>query len=84
MTVSEPILSPEQLDSMEGKFKIWPKYEAFLADHLPDDQVGSILDIGGGSGVVMDMLLARFPHAHGVVLDSAEYMIERKDRKSVV
>ena len=79
MSSGEPILSQTQLETMEGEFAVWPQYEAFLGEHLPDEQIESILDVGGGSGIVMDLLLERFSAAHGVVVDSAEYMIERNN-----
>ncbi|NQZ96743.1 MAG: class I SAM-dependent methyltransferase [Myxococcales bacterium] len=87
MPQADPTLQPDQLDAMMGDFTAWPKYIELLEANFPNSDPKSILDIGGGNGIVIDRLLARFPNAHGVLLDDAAHMIERNqpgERKDLV
>lgn len=43
-----------------------------VVDHLPEmQQVHHVLDIGGGDGAVLNILLRRQPHLHATMLDLA-------------
>lgn len=54
--------------------------------HFPEGRF-SFLDIGGGNGWFADELLAMYPAATGMVLDSSAFMVEKNSampRKSVI
>lgn len=47
----------------------------------------TFLDVGGGNGAFADRILASYPDASGVVLDSSQFLLDRNrsnERKSLV
>lgn len=46
-----------------------------LIDMLPADLQGAVLDIGAGSGLTSELLLARHPQCEAILLDPVEAMI---------
>jgi SAM-dependent methyltransferase len=57
----------------------WPIFAALsdrLIDLLPIDLVGTVLDIGAGSGLTSERLLARHPRCNVVLVDPSEPMLE--------
>lgn len=69
----------------------WPQVHTTALLRLLRDAYGDshwrFLDLGGGTGMLADWILDRFPHAEGVVLDASRAAISRNtphERKSCV
>lgn len=45
-----------------------------LAERLPMEGVGQLLDVGGGTGIYSIALLQKYPHLRAIVLDHAEVL----------
>ncbi|HEY2190348.1 MAG TPA: class I SAM-dependent methyltransferase [Caldimonas sp.] len=57
----------------------WPIFAALsdrLIDLLPADLVGTVLDIGAGSGLTSERVLARHPRCNVILVDPSEAMLE--------
>jgi ubiquinone/menaquinone biosynthesis C-methylase UbiE len=48
---------------------------------LGEDASMTVLDLGGGSGKLMERILERFPNAQGVVVDQSEAFLALAERR---
>jgi len=65
---------------------VHPRYVAIQNEilRLLDDplaQGGLVVDLGGGSGRLMERILDRFPNAHGMVIDQSEPFLALAERR---
>lgn len=72
-------LSDEQVEAFDREYVDENRFARIcqkLDSDFPDGQF-SFLDVGGGNGCFCDQLLARYPEAHGTVLDNSELLLAR-------
>ncbi|WP_194931645.1 class I SAM-dependent methyltransferase [Lysobacter niastensis] len=72
-------LSDAQLEAFDTEHvspALWDMLVRRIDAQFPHGRL-RFLDVGGGSGRFADRLLARYPHAHGVVLDNSRLLLAR-------
>src|SRR5690348_3673134 len=52
-----------------------------LDSRFPTPDSLLIVDLGGGSGRLMERILDRWPHAHGIVIDQSEPFLALAERR---
>ncbi|TPV94083.1 MAG: class I SAM-dependent methyltransferase [Myxococcales bacterium FL481] len=80
-------LPPSALENYDQAFRDFEPYAALLGAEVDIDEVGTILDVGGGNGAFVDRLLAKYPAAQAWLVDDAPQMIARNvphDRKQTM
>lgn len=82
-------LSDGQLSTFDTEYvtdRRWAPVQRCIDRDFPDGRF-SLLDVGGGNGLFADRVLARYPNASAVVLDSAAVLLDKNvpcPRKSVL
>lgn len=66
----------EAYDRLCHRWEIFTLLSSRLIDMLPADLEGPVLDLGAGSGLTTELLLARHPRCNSILLDPAAAMIE--------
>lgn len=56
--------------------EIFPRLSIRLIDMLPADLAGPVLDVGAGSGLTSELLLARRPHCEAILVEPSAAMID--------
>ena len=62
-------------DRLCRRWEIFPQLSNRLIDLLPADLQGPVLDIGAGSGLTSELLLARHPHCESILLEPSDAML---------
>ena len=75
-----PTLTDDQVESyftVEEEVPPWavPLFDSLLGDNQASFQTPRVLDLGGGTGRHLDAILAAYPSAEGVLLDSSEHIL---------
>jgi ubiquinone/menaquinone biosynthesis C-methylase UbiE len=63
------------LKKYDNDFRDFKHYLSFLKQHISFDSRMHILDVGGGNGSFLDLLLDNLPNSTGILLDNSKYMI---------
>jgi SAM-dependent methyltransferase len=63
-------------DRLCRRWQIFAALSERLIDLLPADLAGTVLDIGAGSGLTSERMLARHPRCNVVLVDPSEAMLE--------
>jgi len=78
MSATESPLTDEMLDGMLAEsFSDWPVYAELLESHVDTPSLRSILDVGGGAGLISDHLIELLPGAHVTIVDDSELVLAR-------
>src|SRR5215831_18155112 len=63
-------------DRLCRRWEIFPQLSNRLIDLLPADLQGSVLDIGAGSGLTSELLLARRPQCDAILIEPSQAMVD--------
>jgi len=63
-------------DRLCHRWEIFSLLSSRLIDLLPADLEGPVLDIGAGSGLTSELLLARHPHCETILIEPSEAMLD--------
>ncbi len=75
-----PTLTDDQVEAYfttEEEVPSWAKtlFDSLLGDEEASFHTRRALDLGGGTGRHLDAILAAYPYAEGVLIDSSEHMV---------
>ena len=62
-------------DRLCRRWDIFSRLSGHLIDMLPEELQGPVLDIGAGSGLTSEILLARRPHCEAILIEPSEAML---------
>ena len=82
-------LNEQQNAAFDTEFHAAEELEAkfLLLERLSEGKPFEILDLGGGNGLFVDQLLARFPNSHATILDVSASLLAKNspsDRKQLI